>query len=420
MRRALLVVVAVLMAAWVMLLPGGAVGQSAGVLEGQVVNGTPEGAAPGVVPLRVRKFRGTTELGAVDSATDAEGRFRVEGLEVSDGLSYYVEAGYESVAYRTEPLDLSLISGPVTLTVYDTTSSDAAIHLDTVLLEFSRADISTGFIGISERVTVVNASPRTFVGDLFTNPAMGQALRIPLPRNALDVRLGHGFGPEGVTPTNEGIVTRTPVLPGETVLLYGYDLPYAGTDVSMEHAWAYPVTDLFVLVPDGEGTPFSPTLTQAGRVTFEGSAFMVLQGSGLTEGVSSTISVEGLPAITAVTGAVRKVYADTVMRGAAVALLGVIAAGAAAYVVMAGGRRGAGQRAPAISPLEGERRGLVAALADLDDAREAGRLAQAEHEQARAAQWRRLVEVTLLLEESKGSAQNDGGRQAPPRETGGG
>ncbi|MSQ26250.1 MAG: hypothetical protein EXR49_08330 [Dehalococcoidia bacterium] len=397
-----------------MLLPGTAAGQNTGVLEGQVAQGTPDGAAPGVTLLRVRKFRGMTEVGAVDSATDAQGRFRIEGLEVNKDLRYYVEAGHQNVAYRTDPLDLTALSGPITLTVYDTTASDEAIRIDTVLVEFSRADARTGFIGVSERVTVLNTGPRTFVGDLFTNPATGRSLRLPLPLAALDIRLGHGFGPDGVLPTDEGMASRTPVTPGETVLLFGYDLPYEGTAVSMEHAWAYPVTDLFVLVPEGSGTPASPTLTQAGRVTFEGNTFLVLQGAGLVPDVAATIGVEGLPPI-----AVAKVYADTAMRVAAVAMLGAIAVAVTAYAATARRRGGAMADATA-SPLEEERRRLVGALAEMDDARDGGRLPQAEHEQARALEKRRLVEVMLLLEDSNDSARKDSAREAPRLEVSGG
>ena len=393
MRHALVLMLA-LVAALGMLLPSSVGAQNAGVLEGQVVQGTPEGAAPGVTLLRVRKFRGTTEVGAVDSSTDAQGRFRIEGLEVNKDLRYYVEAGYQNVAYRTDPLDLTALSGSITLTVYDSTTSDEAIRIDTVLVEFSQADARTGFIGVSERVTIVNTGSRTFVGDLFTNPATGRSLRLPLPLAALDIRLGHGFGPDGVLPTSEGMASRTPVTPGETVLLFGYDLPYQGTAVSMEHAWAYPVTDLFVLVPEGAGTPASPTLTQAGRVSFEGNAFLVLQGAGLAPGAIASIGVEGLPPIQ-----VAKVFADTVMRVAATAMLGAIVLGVAAYAATARRRRGGAYAQAPLSPLAEERGRLVGALADLDDAQDTGRVSQAEHEQARASGKRRLVEVMLLLEE---------------------
>ena len=91
-------------------------------------------------------------------------------------------------------------------------------------------DENIGLLGVLEIITLQNEGDRTYVGDLFEDPVNGGAARISLPDNALDVNLGHGFGPDGFAAVPGGVINKAPVLPGPSEMIYGYTVPYTGND----------------------------------------------------------------------------------------------------------------------------------------------------------------------------------------------
>ena len=200
-------------------MPGAASGQASGLIEGTVVNGTAEGGSVDGIPVTLRILRGESELEPMSASTDAEGRFRFERLETSPDLRYVAAAGYAGVQYNSSLLDLSAGPARVEVTVFETTTSAEDVSIRRASLALTRADSSIGLLGVLEIVTFVNADDRTYVGDLFTNAQEGGVLRFPLPQQALDVALdvalGHGFGPDSVIPILGGMLSRTPLAPGE-------------------------------------------------------------------------------------------------------------------------------------------------------------------------------------------------------------
>ena len=395
-RTKALVLIAGLLLALLWVPFAGAEAQSDGVVEGRVVNLTTGAGDVGVTPVLLRKFRRMTELESQQGATDATGRFRFDALEVDPDVRYFVEAGYRDVAYRSEAIDLVADPSPIEVGVFDTTQSSADITIETALLEFSRADGSLGTVAVSERLTFINAGDKTFVGDLFSNPETGGVLRLPVPAAAFDASLGHGFGPEGIRPVVGGMLGQTPVLPGETVLIYGYALPYLDTALTVERSYAYPVGDLFVLSPAGGPGLSSVGLASQGVVEFEGNSFTVLTGRDLAAGEVAGVDLTGLPRFAAPgTGGVSS---DTVLRGIAIGMMAVVVAGVFLYTV--GDKRRQVQAASSgLAALGEERKALIASLADLDQRRDAGAIAADEHGSLREARKRRLIDIMLLMRE---------------------
>lgn len=369
--------------------------QSEGLVEGRVVNLTTGAEDVGVTPVLLRKFRRMTELESLQGFTDETGRFRFDALEVDPDIRYFIEAGYQNVAYRSEAIDLVVDPSPIEVGVFDTTESSADLTIQTALLEFSRADGSRGAVAVSERLTFINAGDKTYVGDLFSNPETGGVLRLPVPAEAFDASLGHGFGPEGIRPMVGGMLGQTPVLPGETVLIYGYALPYLETALTVERSYAYPVGDLFVLSPAGGPGLSSAGLASQGVVEFEGNSFTVLTGRDLPSGEVAGIDLTGLPRFAAPgTG----VSSDTVLRGMAIGMMAVVVGGVFLYTV--GGRRRQVQAGSAgLAALGGERTSLIGSLVDLDTRLDAGAIAADEHGSLREARKRRLIDIMLLMRE---------------------
>ncbi|MEE9285697.1 MAG: hypothetical protein V3V35_08235 [Dehalococcoidia bacterium] len=400
MRRLVFLALAAALA-WPLLVPSGAVAQDVGVIEGRVVNGTPGGPDPGPVPLSLLKFRRMTQESEVFGQADAQGQFRFEGLEVDPDVRYFVQAGYRDVAYRSPAVDLAGAPGPVEVQVFETTTSDAEISIRRASVAIPRIESEIGLITVLEVVTFVNEGDRTYVGNLFTTLQDGGVVRIPLPASAVDVSLGHGFGPEGVQPALGGMIGQTPFPPGELELVYAYGLPYTETEATLRKLYFYPVRDVTVLVPEGGPQPTSPDLEFQGIVDVGGTPQMLLTRGSMAPGDTFTLRLTNLPRFAAIGDG--GISLDSALRYTGVALLFLVVGAVITYTIVARRRR----LAPAgvaldLGELERERADLVTSLAELEEAHEGGVIADDEYQRLRRRQRNRLTDVLMLMRESSG------------------
>lgn len=375
--------------------------QNTGIIEGRIVNGTAGGPAIGSVPVSLLKFRRMTQEGEALGRTDAQGRFRFEGLEVDGDVRYFVQAGYEDVAYRSTVVDLNQGPGNVEVTVYETATTPDAVSIRRASIAVPQVDSSMGVIAVLEIVTFVNSADRTYVGNLFMDASNGGVLRIPLPEDAFDVNIGHGFGPEGVRPAPGGMISLTPLPPGEQELVYTYGIPYTETKTALRKLYAYPVKSVTVLVPASGPQVSAQNLETIGPVDISGTSNILMTGSGLKPGDVLTLNITGLPRFAAINRGGGPSL-DTALRGTAVALLALVVIAAVAYARIIRRRRLAPAGVADLGELERERKSLVASLADLEEQKALGRVTEDEYERARRRQRGRLTDILLLLNEHSG------------------
>ena len=379
--------------------------QASGVIEGVIANGTldtPLGAAP--VSLQV--LREGAPIGRKETVADAEGRFRFEGLDASPGLRYTVATSYLGVEYTTAPIDLTQPGGPIHLLVYETTPLDTDIVILSASMAVPSVDSSTGLIQVLEVVTVINQGDRTYVGQLFSNPDGGGVLRLHVPPEALDVSLGDGFGADGPLAAPDGLLGRTPVPPGEFLLVYAYKLPFAQRAYTIEKVYAYPVDRATFLTATSGPSPSSPQLTSARTEDVNGIPNILLSGEDIEPGERVTITLSGLPALVA-PGDGGGVALDTALRMAGVGAMAALLVAVILYTVLSRRRRPvpAGDGLLELHALDEERLALITWLAELDDSFEAGRLSKDEYEAARRGSKQRLMDVMMLIKEKFGTEE---------------
>ena len=408
MKRRMLLAAA-LLAAGVLGTDGAVSAQNTGVIEGRVVNGTEGGAPIGPIPILVQKWRGASQQEGVPDidlqlvseelfSTDEQGFFRVEGLEEDSTIRYVIQAGYEDIAYQSGPIRIENGRGTVEVLVFDVTEVDDQVTISRASMAIPTVDEANGLVGILEIYSFVNTGDRTYVGDLFSDPEHGGVTRFPLPANAVDISLGHGFGPDGFSTFDGGVVNRAPLVPGESEMLLAYAIPYTETTAALEKRYFYTVHNVTVLIPESIGRVTSPHLEEVGPVNIEGVSNILLTGSALRPGETFRLSVEGLPRF-AIPGGGPSV--DTALRGTAVGLMVTVVVAAAVLGLLLQRRRlvAAGEALIEMTSLERERGSLVGALARLDEEYQAGRVAEQDYERNRHARKRRLVDVMLLLRE---------------------
>jgi len=396
-RLAILALIAVMLA--IALPARAALAQATGVIQGAIVNGTAGGGSVANTPLSLKTFRGDTETAQRLAAADAQGRFRFDGLDTSGDLRYVVAAGYQNVAYNSQPTDLSKGPGTIEIKVYETTTSDANISINLAQLEILDVDGASGVIAVFQSVTFLNSGDRTYVGDLFTNLQGGGTVKFPLPGNAFDPVPGHGFVPDGAVVTPGGLAAKTPVQPGEQRFVLAFGIPYTDTATAFDAAFAYKTQTVGVLMPPQFGAIASADLSDLGRVDRGGKAFNLLARLNVEPGTLLRIELSNLQRF----APARKNDSnlDAVLRYLGVALMAALAGGIAYYAML---RRREPIAAGGAASLLRERDDLIASIAALDDMLAAGAIAKEDHERRRAPQKRRLLDVTLLLNESEPKA----------------
>lgn len=378
--------------------------QGTGVIEGQVVNGTAGGAAPGAgLQVTTQVFLGGTEMDTLQAVTDGEGRFRFEGLDTDPELEYWPEVVYLDVPYSVEePLTFDAEGATLSaaVTVYEATDDDSGIRLDSIHMI---AESFGQVLRISEIHLFGNAGDRTYVGSDGDEGQRG-GLYIPLPEGAVGLAFGEDIPTDRYVEVEGGLLDTDPVPPGaETSLtFFSYHLVVAGETIPLERSFAYPLTILNVLAAQPGLTLNSDQFQFQGLEPFQGRdyGFYTIQDVPadtplMMEWVSTGEmpaggSTEGMPpsdSAAVPTAPTRGNQRLLLWVGFGLVLLAV--GGAIVYPLAT--RRPASAAASASDVVRDPRaRRLLAELADLEEGFEAGQIDEETYQRERAAKYEAL------------------------------
>jgi hypothetical protein len=373
--------------------------QDAGVLEGQVVNGTEGGTEIGAgIPVNLYVFGGNLEEEILNAETDADGRFFFEGLDISATLEYWVEAIYQDVSYGSEDL-LQFADGQAaleaTLSVYETTEDDSDVRLDLVHIF---AESFGEVLRISETHLFGSAGDRAYVGE---ENADGQreTVFVPLPAGAVGFALGEGIAEERFVAVDGGLMDSEPVRPGTLMseVRFSYHLMATGKPISLERRFAYPVTNLTVLVAQPGLSLSSERLQVMGSQQIQDREYEVFSAQNLDSDtpvefgfalVAGATGIEGMPADQGMGGGTTGGSQSLLLwMGFGLALATI--AGAVVYAMASRRPTAGGASGPELTSSPDARR-LLAKLADLEDAFEEGQVDKASYERQRAEIYEEL------------------------------
>lgn len=376
--------------------------QGAGILEGQVENGTPGGPDVGAgIPVTLSAFRDDLQVDEWETVTGAEGSFRFEGLDPDEELEYWLAATYLDVVFTT-PDAYQFQAGEMTIqasaTVYETTTDDdSGIGINLAVFRIQSMD---SLLRVQESYYFGNSGDRAYIGRT-GQLAGGQraTVRIPLPEDLFGLDLGLADGAAQAFEVEGAAVGAEPVPPGEgtSYLSISYHLPVPASGlVALERTLAYPIEAVWVLAAQPGLQLQSDLLLSQGVTELEdGQPVEFFVGENLAAGSSIVMELE-----TDATGA------SSAMPGTSTAgaqgesaaagrghqkLLGWAGIGLVALMLIAAVVYPAASRPLAAVPArrpdlrrEPRARRLVAELADLEDACEAGDLDQASYERRRS------------------------------------
>ena len=371
--------------------------QGGGVIDGQVVNGTAGGPAIGAgITVTLYLIQDDVETGMLQTTTDPAGSFHFEGLTTDLGWSYWPEAMYLDVSYTiTEPVVFAegQTTRDVTLPVYETTDDDSQIAIDWSHITI----VSSGtMLRVREVYLFGNRGDWAYVGRSDTQGRV-TTVGIPLPAEAVGLVFDDTSADRFIQ--SEGrLLDTAPVPPGQETLVvsYSYHVPVAGNLVHMERSYDYPITILNVLLTQPGLALRSGQLLDSGLQSFGDQTFAVYMAVDLPAGTPLVLDLTVEP--TEVTGSTTTAETGTgkpitdnqgLLRGLGFGLAGLAVLGAVLYPLLAAQRRPPAAAASTLAS-NPQARPLLAELADLQEAFEAGQVDEETYQRQRAEKWEAL------------------------------
>lgn len=357
-----------------------------GTITGQLVNGTKGGASVAGQVVTLKTYINDAEGASKDSKADEQGNFKFGDLSTEASYSYKVTVNYQTANYESASIKFSPVetTKSVKLTVYDATTNEDAISALT-----SHTVISLGQDGLTvlEYIVFINPSDKTYIGSKDLGNGKKETLRFALPKGASNLTLQRGLTDSHVVKTAEGFGGTAPFIAGTTnEVSFTYKIKSASRDLAFDQVFYRPTGNYDLLVQDtGNIQVKASGLQEVETLPFQGSRFKRLTGQSLAAGTRITVQIGGLP------------FASGNGQKIAVIVALVVAVPVLGYLLI---RR----RKPRLAPvtvstgdstdeLEREKHDLLLELAQLDDARQAGKIPEADYQRLRASKKARLVKL---------------------------
>jgi hypothetical protein len=363
-----------------------------GVVSGQVTNGTSGGASPvgETVTLLIFSVKDQAKVGERSTQVGPDGRFEFTGLDRDANVAYFVGMNHGGVDY-VHPEPFQLKDSPTRqadIKVFETTTSDDALQFERLnLLVF---EAQPGMLQMLEMGALVNKGDRAFVTENPQDGALARAIRLPLPKGAMQAEMRSGFRSQDVISGVGGIQVMSPLEPGRQEFALSFQLPYDGSSADLTLQLPYPATAYTFLVPEGGLKVETSQLAAQSPAQLGNQTFTAYTAGDLSKATMIPVQVSGLPwsGGAGLTGNQLALFSLG-------AVLFVLGAGVLVFSLRARSPRPKeGDRAETAKlDLEQERLQLVVRLAALDERYEAGDIPEAEYQAQRTREKQRLVEL---------------------------
>lgn len=379
-----------------------------GTIFGVVSNGTTgEEMAEAEVSLRAftPDFEETLTL---TTTADINGNFRFDVADVPPDWIYIAGSSFEGLNFSSgaNQLDRANPALEMPITVYDRTSDAAGVNVAQIHIVFEFAEDR---VQVNQLYIVNNNQDAVFVGAT-GDPAAG-VVEVAVPEGAENLMFQRSFGSmDTFLPANDFVETARgwadplPLRPGDgaLTLLVRYELPYT-SGMTIAHPIFYETATSTIILPDaGVSVTNNPWVEQPPQSFGQGETFLNYSGPGVPAGETITVVLEGRPrVVTDATGAAvatRDQTTELLIGGAAL----LLAAVGGAFLWRAWQKRPGGVEAAwdedeaaveaaLADPAEADE--LLKAIANLDEAFEAGSIDEAAYQAQRAELKRRLAAI---------------------------
>ncbi len=365
-------------------------------------------------PVRLIIFEQEQFAEMRDGETDDQGRTQFTGLPTAPTWAYAVETTYQGLTYHSEVGHFSPDSNMIELivSVYDPGAGVDAISIDRAhwLIDLT----NPSFIDVGEVYSFLNSADRVYAGENAPDSEKPRVLQIPLPENAIHISvegetLGDRFILEGTT-----LIDTQPLPPGNTQIFLRYSLPVEDGSVTLAHQVMYPTAMLNLLAPDIGISIEAPDWQQEAPIQTQSGAFLNYTIFDVPAGATPSAVISGISEELFSTGGAGDEPQQVIDRNAAPGIsgipflpwvvlgMGLLVLGGGVFIGWKKHKQTLAER-PAIR--EEQEKALIAQIAALDDAFEAGEIASdAYHRQRNTL---KLQIIALMREEQEEAGPSD-------------
>ncbi len=157
--------------------------------------------------------------------TAADGSFTFSGLPTGDQKAFRINIPFDGAKYSSSPFRLPAASGyEVTIRRLPVTRDERMVVL---YVGATSVELKDDRLKIIQQSRLLNLGGQTYVF-----PKGGA--KVVLPAGFTGVQTEESMGDQQVKEGEGGLTIEGSVLPGETTLLWGFDLPITGSDASFE------------------------------------------------------------------------------------------------------------------------------------------------------------------------------------------
>ncbi|MBW8011240.1 MAG: hypothetical protein FVQ83_08375 [Chloroflexi bacterium] len=343
-----------------------------GTITGTVTNGS-GGDLPAELEVSLIELleMEPSEVGSTTTQTD--GSFLFEDVEFLEGKIFLATVKFEQMTYSgfgfTEE-DVTSLAIPIT--VYETTTdvSELVIEEMQIGIEFPDADT----VNILQRYIVHNPGNKTIITANDNTPL----LSIPIPTTATNWEFLGEYTAGHLVLTPEGDMDA--LLPGSSgyELFIAYDLPY-DREMTYEQDLGWPVEALFIFLPQGDLELISSNLFEVGIDEVGETQYQVYATQGSLASGEVQFEIRGRNPMDT-SGFLGLNIDNGLVVGASALLISLVIVGYFTRV-----RRGTGNTSSKTSTNKDTPEALMDKIIDLDEAFEAGDLAEDKYLENRAA-----------------------------------
>ena len=406
-----------------------------GTINGTVTNGTKGGGSVAGLDIDLYIYQGQNQAGKLTTKSDKDGKYSFSGVATGPDYTYLVHTLYQGADYASDPVTFPTGSTDQTanLQLFDSTTSDSNI---TMSARHYLLDPEPSGLYVSEIAIISNSGDKTYIGSKDVHQGLKETVRFSLPQGAQNVEYGGGLLGSRVFQDNGDLVDTWPLYPGDSQRIFRYQIPVNNGTATFSSKLSTNIGKVNVLIPDiGVGVSVS-NLPNKSTQSIQDENYLLFSGDNLKAGTQLDFKLDHLSVAQAAASAGQATPGQPaqgqqgllpLIAGSGVVILVLIAA----LVVMLVRSRRAATGKP-VSPtsgdegdeprqasdlteaereaedeiLEEEKRGLVAAIARLDDDFESKKLSAEEYGQLRAEKKRQLVEV-VERQKNLASARGD-------------
>lgn len=217
-----------------------------GFIRGQITNGSEGGVVPKYIEVTLYGFDGQQEAFSETTIANDKGEYQFADVQIQPDRVFITTVEYQGAIYASEIahfLEDGELDLPITL--FETTTDTSNVQVDRIHVIFEV--LREGIVQVSELWILSNIGDRTIASDLGDG-----ILTIQLPDGADNPGFESGMLGTRFQVTENGFTDLYPIRPGigNQEIIFSFNLPFEKS-LKFSQPISYPVGAVVLLVPEG-------------------------------------------------------------------------------------------------------------------------------------------------------------------------